>query len=173
MTSHANHLALLVRPPGEASRWLVDVGFGGSLLEPLPLEEGRYHHAPFTVGLRRLADGHWQFWECLDDGEFTFDFEATVADEDALAVRSDYLQTSPDSGFVLNLVCQLRRPDSPLTLRGRVWSAAKRKGKNTRLLASADELVATLTSEFELDVPEAAMLWDRICERHEAILAED
>ena len=35
--SEANHLALLVRMPGSVDTWLADVGFGGSLLEPIRL----------------------------------------------------------------------------------------------------------------------------------------
>lgn len=169
-TSHANHLTLLVNQPGDDERWLVDVGFGGSLLAPLPLREGTYVHAPFSVGLRQLDDGHWQFWESLDDGEFSFDFEDIVADEDALSIRCEYLQTSPESSFVQNLVCQLRCPDSHITVRGRVLSTATNSGKKTRILETADELVATLDSEFGLAVPEAAELWGRICDRHEEVL---
>ena len=171
--SHANHLALLVRVPDDDARWLVDVGFGGSLLAPIPLGEGTHYHAPFDVGLRRLEDGHWQFWESLDDGEFSFDFEDVRADEHAMAVRCDYLQTSPESGFVQNLVCQLRRAQSHVTLRGRVLSVATSDGKSRRVLDSADELVSVLDDEFGLAVPEAAGLWERICDRHEQILAED
>ncbi len=172
-TAYANHLALLVNEPDAEERWLVDVGFGGSLLSPLALEKGTYEHAPFTVGLRRLEDGHWQFWESLGDGEFSFDFEDDFADEDALSVRCDYLQTSPESRFVQNLVCQLRLPDSHVTLRGRVLSVAASDGEHKRVLESAEELVATLETAFGLDVPEAAQLWGRICDRHEQIFPSE
>ncbi len=165
-TSHANHLTLLVSSPGAEGRWLVDVGFGGSLLQPIPFEDGCHYHAPFTVGLRRINDGSWQFWENVGDGEFTFDFEDVPGDERAMAERCEYLQTSPESGFVQNLVCQLRRPDAHLALRGRVFSTVTREGKQKRLLDSADELVATLRDVFKLDIPEAAGLWERVCERH-------
>jgi N-hydroxyarylamine O-acetyltransferase len=170
-TTHANHLALLVNLPGGEDRWLVDVGFGGSLLAPLPLETVTFEHAPFTVGLRRLDDGYWQFWESLGDGEFSFDFEDRAADEDALSVRCHYLQTSPESSFVQNLVCQLRRPDAHITLRGRVFTEVTGTGKHQRVLNSADEVVATLETEFDLAVPEIAELWGRICERHEEFSA--
>jgi N-hydroxyarylamine O-acetyltransferase len=172
-TAHANHLTLLVRQPGDEERWLVDVGFGGSLLWPLPLEEGAYEHAPFNVGLRRLDDGHWQFWENRNDGEFSFDFEEIDADENAMSVRCDYLQTSPESGFVQNLVCQLRRPDSHVSLRGRVLSTVTTRAYRKHVLDSADELVVTLKHEFGLVVPGSADLWERICERHEQLMALD
>lgn len=168
-TSHANHLTLLVSSPCEDTQWLADVGFGGSLLHPIRLEEGAHYHAPFTVGLRQLDDGFWQFWESVGDGEFSFDFEHASADERALSDRCHYLQTSQDSGFVQNFVCQLRRPDSHIVLRGRVLSVITIDGKSRRVLESADELVATLSEEFKLVAPEAAGLWARICARHDEL----
>lgn len=172
-TSHANHLALLVSLPHDDARWFVDAGFGGSLLRPIPLEEGTYYHAPFTIGLRQLDDGHWQFWERPGKDIFSFDFEDVLADEHALSVRSHYLQTNPESGFVQNLVCQLRRADSHITLRGRVFSIVTSEGKQKQVLDSADQLVATLSNEFRLIAPESAKLWGQICERHEQLLAQD
>ena len=167
--AHADHLTLVASLPQGNARWLVDAGFGGSLLQPIPLQEGTYYHAPFAVGLRQLDDGYWQFWESLDDSEFSFDFEDVLADENAMSVRCRYLQTSLESGFVQNLVCQLRRPDSHIVLRGRVFSTVTCDGKRKRVLESADELVATLSDEFGLIAPEAGKLWGKICERHEQL----
>ncbi len=166
--SHANHLTLVVSLPGNASRWLVDVGFGGSLLGPIPLEEKSHYHEPFAVGLRRLDDGHWQFWEKTDTEELSFDFEDAPADEAAMSVRCEYLQTSPESRFVQTLVCQLRRPTAHVVLRGRVFATVSHEHKSQRLLGSADELVSTLSETFNLVMPEVAGLWERVCERHEA-----
>ncbi len=171
--SHANHLTLLVNLPDVDARWLVDAGFGGSMLQPIPLRQGSHYHTPFTIGLRKLDDDCWQFWESLGDSEFSFDFEDIPADESAMSGRCEYLQTSPESGFVQNLVCQLRRPDTHLALRGRILSVATSEGKRKRILQSADELVATLSNEFELIAPEAANLWEQICERHEQLLAQN
>lgn len=167
--SHANHLTLLVSLPDDDTRWLADAGFGGSLLQPIPLEESVHYHAPFTVGLQILEDSHWQFWESAGEENFSFDFEDIPADEHAMSVRCHYLQTSPESGFVQNFVCQMRRPDSHIVLRGRVFSIVTSEGNRTRVLDSADELVATLRREFRLIAPEAARLWGQICERHEQL----
>jgi len=164
--SHANHLSLLVSLPTDDTHWLVDVGFGGSLLHPIRLQERSHYHPPFTVGLRQLENDCWQFWESLGDGEFSFDFAHAPADEHAMSDRCHFLQTSPESGFVQNFVCQLRRPDSHIVLRGRVFTIATTDGIRKRVLNSADELTATLSDEFKLIAPEAAQLWGQICERH-------
>ncbi len=172
-TSHATHLALLVSLPGDETRWLVDVGFGGSLLRPIPLQEGTDYHAPFTIGLRQVDSDYWQFWEVAGEDEFSFDFRDLPADERALSERCKYLQTSPESGFVQNLVCQLRGPDSHKVLRGRVVSRVTREGIRKRVLESDAELVAVLNDDFRLVTPEAAELWGQICDRHQQISARD
>jgi N-hydroxyarylamine O-acetyltransferase len=83
-TSNANHLALLVSLPSDDTRWLVDVGFGGSLLRPIQLEAGKHYHAPFAVGLRTLEDGHWQFWESIGKNELSLS-----ADEPGFELRAE------------------------------------------------------------------------------------
>ena len=173
LSSHANHLTLLVSVPDDDRRWLADVGFGGSLLWPIPLQEGTHYHAPYTVGLRQLDDGFWQFRERLGEDEFSFDFEDVPADEEAMSLRCQYLQTNPESSFVQTFVCQLRRPDHHVVLRGRVFSIVSSEGRRERVLESADELVATLSDEFGLIAPEEARLWEKICERHLQFLAQN
>lgn len=169
LVSHANHLTLIAGIPGEDQRWLVDVGFGGSLLAPIPMLAEQYEHVPYEVGLRRLDDGYWQFWESSGDAEFTFDFEDKPADENAMSTRCDFLQSNPESSFVQNLICQLRHPSSHVILRGRVLTTVSDEGRKEQRIDSADELADTVRNVFELDVPEVGRLWDRICERHEQL----
>ena len=166
-----NHLTLLVRTD-DKDTWLVDVGFGGSMIAPIQLREDEHDQAPFRIGLRQLDANRWQFWEDAGDGEFSFDFAAEAADEAALDRKCRYLQTSPDSSFVLNLVAQIRLPDAHTTLRGKVFSQASSEGIATRILESPDELVTTLREQFGLDVPEVADLWPRIEHRHAELFRE-
>ena len=164
--SEANHLALLVRLPGTDETWLADVGFGGSLLEPIRLETREYTHAPYRLGLRRLDDGYWQFWEDPGSGEFSYDFRPEPASESALARKCEHLQTDPESSFVLNLVAQIRAPGRHTALRGRVLTRRDAAGENVTTLGSPDQLVQVLASEFGLDEPGIAAHWERIVERH-------
>jgi N-hydroxyarylamine O-acetyltransferase len=164
--AEANHLALLVRTPDADGTWLADVGFGGSLLEPIRLEEQTLRQDPFRLGLRPLDDALWQFWEDAGDGEFSYDFRDEPANEGALAQRCDFLQTDPESSFVLNLVAQARTPRRHSTLRGRVLTHRDAGGERVNTLGSPDQLVQTLAGVFGLDVPEIARCWPRILERH-------
>lgn len=171
--SDANHLALLIETmdaPGR--RFFADVGFGGSLIEPIELAVARHRQPPFRLGLRRLRDGGWRFHEDAGDGEFSFDFEAVPGDEAALARRCDYLQCDPTSGFVKSLVAQIRTPDAHRTLRGRIYTEIGPGGTEERLVDGADDLVETLSRQFALDVPEVRDLWPHIVERHEEYVRE-
>ncbi len=169
----ANHLCLLVRLPEDDDRvWLADVGLGGSLFGPLPLAETTSIHPPFEVGLERVADGRWRFFEDSAHGRFSFDFVATAADENALSAKCVELQTDPESSFVLNLVAQLRLHDEHVSLRGRVLTRTTSSGASRRTLESANELVTVLSSVFDVDLPAAAELWPRIVARHAALFGD-
>ncbi len=163
-----NHLTLLVRCDGGRADYLVDVGFGGSQFGPLPLHEGTIHHAPFDLSLVNLGSS-WRLVEKCGASRLSYDFSPTQADEDALAAKCTWLQTSPESSFVLSLVTQRRLDDTHRVLRGRVLTERSAHGETTRVIDSADELVATLRCQFGLDVPEVRDLWERIAARHAAL----
>ncbi len=165
----ASHLCLLVRVPGSARDYLVDAGFGGSLLEPLEVAEAEQHHAPFDLRLMRVGGGYWRFEERVNGESFGFDFRTEPADEKALAGKCTYLQTSGESPFVLNAVVQQRGPGKHTSLRGRVVTTITATDTHARLLNSAEEFTGVLAATFGLDVPEAAWLWPRILDRHERL----
>ena len=168
----ANHLCLLVRTPDDPEcAYLADVGFGGSMIQPIPLATSRYEQTPFRIGLHELADGYWRFVEESGPDAVSYDFLAKQGDEAAMARKCAWLQADPNSSFVLNLVAQVRGPDTHVSLRGRVLTINSVSGKETRLLQAGDELVDTLESTFKLYVPEAAKLWPRIVERHKLLFS--
>ncbi len=169
----ANHLCLLVRLPDDPeSVYLADVGFGGSMIEPIRLEASQHEQPPFRIGLRQLDDGHWQFGEDSAAGAVSYDFLAEAGDESAMSEKCSQLQTDADSSFVLNLVAQQRLPDTHVVLRGRVLTINTASGKESRILRTRDDLADTLRNAFRLDVPEATDLWDRIAERHAALFGD-
>jgi N-hydroxyarylamine O-acetyltransferase len=150
------HLCLLVTLDQD---YLADVGFGSSLREPLALREGRRVDAPYTVELTRIEDGFWRFVEHLDGDPFSFDFLPEPADEAVLAAQSDRQQTDPESPFVRHLVVQRRDGDAHITVRGKELTRTDAIGATTSTLKTADEFRTTLKDAFDLDLPEAARLW--------------
>ncbi|NOX70730.1 MAG: arylamine N-acetyltransferase [Gammaproteobacteria bacterium] len=169
----ASHLCLLVTWPDTESRYLVDVGFGGSMIKPIELREAQHHQPPFQFGLDRLDDAYWRFWEDPGDGKFSFDFMDDPACETSLAQQSERLQNDPDSSFVLTLVAQQRHRDRHCTLRGRVFSVSGPDGIESTLLESSDALVSILAKEFRLEVCGIAELWPAIVARHEQVFGTD
>jgi N-hydroxyarylamine O-acetyltransferase len=161
-----NHLCLLVRLDRE---YLVDVGFGGSLAKPLPLESGERTDPPFRVALSEIDGGLWRYEEQAHGDPFSFDFTTNAADEALLEEKRLYLERDPSSPFVQTLVAQRRVGDQHLALRGRVFTRTEEGGSIKDLLASADDLISTLRERFGLDAPEAGALWPAICARHEAL----
>ena len=156
------HLALLVDCEG---RWLCDVGFGGSLLEPLRLVHETRREAIYTVSLEHTGDGYWRFTERADK-PFGYDFLAVPADEALLAAKRDWQATHAASNFTLNLVAQKRHPDRHLILRGRLLTERRAGGSAERVIGSPQELVAVLSEEFGIDEPRIAEAWPRIVARH-------
>lgn len=171
--SEASHLCLLVTMPESETKYLVDVGFGGSMLTPVPLLEAQYDQPPFSLGLERLDDQYWQYWEDLGDGKFSFDFTEDPACELSLANKCESLQSDPASHFVLNLVAQRRSREQHFSLRGRVFSVSKVNGKESQILASPEALIAILADEFRLQVDGVADLWPQIVARHEHLFGTD
>jgi N-hydroxyarylamine O-acetyltransferase len=164
-----NHLVLLVEIDGQP--WIADVGFGDGCQDPFRLRQGAMSVGGYPFRVEALDDRWWRFHNHEFGGAKSFDFVVEPADPELLAGRCEWLQDAPDSHFVLNLIVQRFRGDTILQLRGRILRTVTSAGVETRLLGSADELVAVLSTDFGLDVPEAATLWPRILARHEAVMA--
>jgi N-hydroxyarylamine O-acetyltransferase len=171
--SAANHLCLLVKLSDSNRKYLVDVGFGGSLLRPIELKEGHHEQPPFKLGLERLDDQYWRFWEDAGAGKFSYDFTEQPARESALAKKCTFLQSDSASNFVLNLVVQQRSRDQHRMLRGRVFTVNKLFGKSTEVVDNPEALVYLLAHKFGLRVNEVTGLWPAIVARHEVLFGSD
>lgn len=161
-----NHLVLRVDLD---EPWLADVGFGDGPIEPFRIAAGAFESHIFSFELRRIEDDWWRLTNHPRGGAPSFDFRTEAADEAALAERSDWLQTAPQSPFVQNAVVQRQQADGLAVMRGKTLKFLTREATDARDLASADEYVSVLSEVFGLDVPQAARLWPAICARHEAL----
>ena len=174
----ANHLALTIRglpaPESPSGEWLVDVGLGDALHEPLPLHEGSYVQGPFRYGLRpsEVEPGGWRFDH---DPRGTFagmDFRAGRATTDDFAARHAFLSTSPESGFVRICAVQRRDAGGVDMLTGCVLRRLDGADLPGRVLETPDEWFAALRDVFDLplddvDAVARAALWARVRAAHE------
>jgi len=164
--SVGNHLVLIVdidKP------YLADCGFGDGIIEPLPLAVGRYAQRGLGFALSETDDGWWRFHNHAHGAAANFDFRSEPADQALLDERCHWLQTDPQSGFVLNAVCQRYHHDAHYTLRGKVLKTLRDGVVEQRQLADQAEYETVLSEVFALRIPEAAHLWRKIEARHSAL----
>ncbi|MGW5160242.1 arylamine N-acetyltransferase family protein [Nonomuraea wenchangensis] len=184
----ANHLVLTARglpsPANPGGEWLVDVGLGDALHEPLPLVAGVYRQGPFTYGLRasEVAPGGWRLDHDPRGSFLGMDFGPASAEMSAFDEQHHHLTTSPESGFVR--VCSVSRRDGSgvdqlrgLTL-SRIGSSGTGAGAGAHELTldTARDYFAALADVFVLPLDDVGAeekdrLWRRLHGAHEAWLA--
>lgn len=157
-----NHLVLLVHLD---EPWVADVGFGDGFLEPLPLRAGEYWQGFLDFRLEREGD-RWVVRNHRYGAAAGYDFTPVPIELPALAERCAELQTSPESGFVRKTVCQRHTPEGIVTLRGAVLRRVTEAGPSERVIEGAAEFDAALREHFDLRLPEAPALWERVWSRH-------
>lgn len=147
-----DHMTLLVTLD---QRWLADVGFGDSFLEPLLLEEGREQvQGAFTykivddgnhlVLMRRQSDGDW---------EHQYRFTLQPHNYADYADMCHYHQTSSESPFTRKRVCTLATPEGRITLSDlRLITSVDGGGRQERALTSEDEFNALLRQHFGIQI---------------------
>ena len=110
-----DHMTLMVTL---ADRWLVDVGFGDSFLEPLLLD-ARFDQEQGTRSFRIVDDDdHLLLMRRDDSGDWKAQYRFTLqpynfADYEEMC---RFHQTSPESHFTRGLVCSLATEDGRITL---------------------------------------------------------
>lgn len=156
-----DHLTLLVEME---ERWIADVGFGDSFIEPLPLLSGvQTEQQQSRYALEEAGDG-WTLRRRRgeDAWEPSYAFSMTPRRLEEFADRCRYLQTSPESHFTRNTVCSLATEAGRITLSGRRLIVTDGEDRREREIASAEEYRSILRHEFGID-PEgldAERLWD-------------
>jgi N-hydroxyarylamine O-acetyltransferase len=160
--AEGNHLVLLVNLE---QPYIADVGFGDGILEPLPLQEGKYIQGFLEFRLSQ-ENGCWMFHNHPEGGAKTFDFTLTPYELSDFAKQCEYLQRSPDSGFVQTTVCQRFAPEGIATLRGAVLKNLTRDGQKRRILNTEYEYEKTLREMFGLELPNSSDLYAKVWQSH-------
>ena len=114
-----DHLALLVRTPGVSERWLVDVGFGDSFLQPLHFEDRGEQPQGLRAYRIEEVEGGYVTWQCDYDGtwerQYFFDLQPHKF-PDEYEAGCLYHQTSPLSSFTRNNIISKATTDGRISL---------------------------------------------------------
>ncbi len=142
-----DHMTLMVTL---AERWLVDVGFGESFVEPLLLDErGEQVQGtrafridssdPYLILMRRSDSGDWE-------PQYRFTLQPyTFADYDEMC---RFHQTSPDSHFTKGRVCSLATEDGRITLSDMRLITTSPQLRDEQTLATQEEYDRILRDRF-------------------------
>jgi len=143
-----DHMALLVTL---AERWLVDVGFGDSFLEPLRLDEQKdqvqgdrayriNREGDYLVLLQRSFDNEWKHQYCFNLKPYHYsDFTEMCR----------YHQTSPESHFTKERICSRATNEGRSTLSGlRFLTTADDGKRQERILSNPEEYATILRDHF-------------------------
>jgi len=172
----APHLALAVELDG--TRWLVDVGLGDGLHEPLPARPGSYQQGPFSYRLSGSSTEPGGLRLDLDPRASVtgIDIRPVVARQREFAHWHHYLVTSPESRLVRALTVMRRSADSIDALTGCLLRHVDGTGRTVRELDSRLEWQDALESIFGIRLTGMApqhldALWARVRAAHDLWLA--
>jgi N-hydroxyarylamine O-acetyltransferase len=147
-----DHMTLMVALD---ERWLVDVGFGDSFLEPLRLDE-RGEQLEGERAYRILDDGAHLILARRDHGEewkAQYRFTLQPHEYADYAEMCRYHQTSPQSHFTRARVCSRATPEGRITLSEmRLITTFKNGERQEQILTSQEEQVATLREHFGIEM---------------------
>jgi N-hydroxyarylamine O-acetyltransferase len=154
-----DHMTLMVSLPvsslvSSAQRWLVDVGFGDSFLEPLLLDE-RGEQVQRSRAYRILSDGTRLLLMRRDEGDewkAQYRFTLQTYSYADYAGMCRYHQTSPQSHFTRSRICSRATEDGRITLSEMRFITTFQSGahevRQERTLASEVEYATILREQF-------------------------
>ncbi|PYS62088.1 MAG: acetyltransferase [Acidobacteria bacterium] len=142
-----DHMTLMVKL---AQRWLVDVGFGDSFLEPLLLDE-RSEQVQDNRAYRIVDDGSYLILSRRDDDEWKPQYRFTLQpyEYEDFAEMCRYHQSSPQSHFTQGRICSRATEEGRITLSEmRLITTSKNAERQERTLLSDEEYNAVLRAHF-------------------------
>ena len=145
-----DHLVLSVELE---DRWVADVGFGESSLEPLRMEPTRPGDADGYV-ISREGDLCTMARCTRGIPEIQYVFTLLPRRLEEFEARCSYQQTSPESHFTQKTICSLATPSGRITLSGPRLIVTSEGRREERALGSGEDYRKLLKNRFGLELTE-------------------
>jgi len=146
-----DHLVLLVRLEGQ--RWIADVGFGDSFVEPLALDGGEQS----SGGMLYLIDSRREGLILLrkEKGVWSEKYAFTLQPHrlEEFAGMCVYHQTSPNSTFPRARICSRATPQGRITLSEMRLIQTVDGERSERVLESEEQYQQALLENFGIELP--------------------
>lgn len=172
----APHMALSVQLDG--ARWLVDVGLGDGLYEPLPVRPGPYQQGPFSYRLShsKAEPGGLRLDHDVRGSVAGIDVRMAPARQQEFLHWHHYLVSSAESRLVRAFTVMHRNAGSVDALTGCLLRHIDGSGRTVRVLDTQDEWLQALADIFSIrltDLGPAARerLWRKVRLAHDEWLA--
>ena len=142
-----DHMTLMVTL---SDRWLVDVGFGDSFLEPLPLDE-QSEQVQRNRAYRIVREGRRLVLmqrSTAQEWQPQYRFTLKAYQYPAYAEMCRYHQTSPESHFTRARICSRATPEGRISLSGLRFIETAGEKRSERILNNEEEYATTLRDQF-------------------------
>ena len=143
-----DHMALVVTL---AERWLIDVGFGDSFLEPLRLNEAD-EQVQGQRAFRIFSEGEYLVLERRSNdnqSERQYRFTLTLYQYPDYIARCRYHETSQQSHFTQERICSRATPEGRISLSGLRFITTDVGGeRQERILSNEEEYARMLRDHF-------------------------
>ena len=146
-----DHMTLMVEPE---ERWIADVGFGESFLEPLRFDfEGEQQQGHKSYRILKREDSRFVY-EAWEEGDWVKQYLFSLQPYSMVdyAAMCHYHQTSPQSSFTQKRVCSRATPEGRITLRDRKLIRTIRAERQEIELQTESEYVEALREHFGIQL---------------------
>lgn len=146
-----DHMALLVQLE---ERWLADVGFGDSFIEPLRLDDPGEQYQRGT-GYRIQRQGNiWKVMERRPDAEWTatYQFDLQPRQLEDYSGMCHWHQNSAESHFTQKRICSLATPDGRVTLSDLKLIVSGDCSRREEMLSNENDYFAALKAYFGIEI---------------------
>jgi len=143
-----DHMTLLVEL--NRRRWLADVGFGDSFIEPLPFDTGEYRQREYRYRIMPTDDKRFVLERAQQDSEWKaqYRFSLTPYQYDDYAEMCRYHQTSPESHFTRQKICSRLTPAGRISLSDMRLITTENDSRTEREVKSREEYAELLRNAF-------------------------